>query len=149
MIYVRVEMWPKGSHARRYSLGEALIENLGGSKSKADYRVLLSKKGGFASSDEAMARMQVSHVWKEVLIPDFPRAYLGSWYLIASALQSACGKALARIGRRPGARVAERALDAALAEVRRQGGPDYLLTEARNEGLAVLRGDAKVKPRRA
>lgn len=97
MIYVRVEMWPKGSHARRYPLGEALIENRGGSKSKADYRVLLSKKGGFASSDEAMARMQVRYVWKDVLVRGFPRAYLGFWYLLACALLPACGKAVARL----------------------------------------------------
>lgn len=104
MIYVRVEMWPKGSHARRYPLGEALIENRSGGGSKADYRVLLSKKGGFASNEDATARMRVSHVWKEVLVPGFPRAYLGSWYLLASALQLACGRALARVGRRSGAK---------------------------------------------
>lgn len=97
-------MWPRGSHARRYSLGEALIENRGGSKSKADYRVLLSKKGGFASSDDAMARMRVSHVWKEVPVQGFPRAYLGFWYLLSAALLSVCGKALARAGRRSGAK---------------------------------------------
>jgi hypothetical protein len=31
----------------------------------------------------------------------------------------------------------EAGLDAALAEIRRQGGPDYLLVEAKNEGLRV------------
>lgn len=106
MIYVRVEMWPKGSHDHRYPLGEALIENRGGSKSKANYRVLLSKKGGFASSKNSMSQMRVNHVWKEVLVPGFPRAYLGSWYLLASALQSVCGKALARVGCKAGAKTA-------------------------------------------
>lgn len=33
----------------------------------------------------------------------------------------------------------EAGIDAALAEVRRQGGPDYLLLEARNDGLAAAR----------
>lgn len=90
-------MWPRGSHARRYLLGEALIENRGGGKSKADYRILFSKKGGFGSSEDSMSRIRVSHVWKEVLVPGFPRAYLGSWYLLACALLPACGKALSRL----------------------------------------------------
>ena len=33
----------------------------------------------------------------------------------------------------------EAALDAALGEVARQGGPDYLLKEARSEGLSAAR----------
>lgn len=104
MIYVRVEMWPKGSRERSYLLGEALVENKSGGGSKADYRVLLSKKGGFASGDRAMGLMRVGNVWKEVLVPSFPRAYLGFWYLLSVALLSVCGKALARIGRRSGAK---------------------------------------------
>lgn len=35
--------------------------------------------------------------------------------------------------------VAMRSVDSALAEVRRQGGPDYLLTEARGDGLATAK----------
>ncbi len=34
-------------------------------------------------------------------------------------------------------KIVEVAVDAALAEVRRQGGPEYLLTEARSQGLAA------------
>lgn len=36
-------------------------------------------------------------------------------------------------------KLVEVAIDAALAEVRRQGGPEYLLTEARSEGLAAAK----------
>lgn len=36
-------------------------------------------------------------------------------------------------------KIVEAAVDAALAEVRRQGGPEYLLTEARSEGLAAAK----------
>lgn len=35
--------------------------------------------------------------------------------------------------------IVEAALDAALGEVRRQGGPEYLLEEARNQGLGMAR----------
>lgn len=34
-------------------------------------------------------------------------------------------------------RAVERAVDVALGEVRRQGGPDYLLAEARRDGIAA------------
>lgn len=36
-------------------------------------------------------------------------------------------------------KILEVAVDAALGEVRRQGGPEYLLTEARSDGLAAGR----------
>jgi hypothetical protein len=36
-------------------------------------------------------------------------------------------------------KLVEVAVDAALAEVRRQGGPEYLLTEARSAGLAAAK----------
>lgn len=100
MIYVRVEMWPKGSRTRRRVLGEALIENRGGTESRADYRALFSKKGGFRASEEDMARMSVKNVWKETEVPGYPRSRIGFWYLLVCLLLLACGDIMEKVGLR-------------------------------------------------
>jgi len=93
VIYVRVEMWPKGSRARRYLLGEALIENRTGDGPSADYRAVLSKKGGFRSDERDMARVEVKNAWKDLSIPGFRRSRRGFWQLLHEALSAACRRA--------------------------------------------------------
>lgn len=48
MVYVRIEIWPGGRRSLARVLGEATITNDGtGSEDTGNYRVLLSKIGGF------------------------------------------------------------------------------------------------------
>ena len=91
MIYVRVEMWPRGSRAGRYLLGEALVENKTGGGPRADYRAVLSKKGGFRSEEREVASLEVKNAWKDVGVPGFRRSRLGFWHLLRAALDAACG----------------------------------------------------------
>lgn len=92
MIYVRVEMWPKGASERRYLLGEALVSNVGGTESVADYKAVLSKKGGFKSGEDSMACMDVKNVWKNAAVSGFQRSRRGFWQLLSEVLSSVCGE---------------------------------------------------------
>lgn len=57
MIYIRAEMWPKGDRTKARILGEATIENLGGgTRTKADYRTCISKRGGFKPTKEPLTK---------------------------------------------------------------------------------------------
>lgn len=83
MIYVRVEMWPKGSVADRRVLGEALVENVGGSRSRGDYRAWFSKRGGFkADSLEQVARFDVKNVWRKASLQGYARKSRVFWHLL-------------------------------------------------------------------
>ncbi len=49
MIYVRIELWPRGDRARARLLTEAVIANVGGAGGHANYDVRLSHEDrGFA-----------------------------------------------------------------------------------------------------
>ncbi len=97
MIYIRVEMWPKGDRKRARTLAEATVENLGGTKSRANYLARISKRSGFrvpkghAYSDPELARVcrpAPSSIWKETVVEAFPRSVRGAWDLLYRAL---CG----------------------------------------------------------
>lgn len=86
-------MWPRGSRARRYLLGEALVENRTGAGPRADYRALLSKKGGFRTDEGSMARVEVKNVWKDLSVLGFRRSRRGFWQLLHEVLSAACSRA--------------------------------------------------------
>lgn len=77
MIYIRVELWPGGSEARKSVLAEGTIANITGDGSHADYKFKLLGKnkspmsGGF--------------------VYDFPRTKLMAWDLLYRVLQEARG----------------------------------------------------------
>lgn len=99
MIYIRVEMWPKGDRKRAYLLTEATVENVQGLKTRADYLVRLSQRSGFKASakthaDPELARVcfpRQSSVWKETTVVSFPRAMRGVWDLLYRGLCSCVG----------------------------------------------------------
>lgn len=96
MIYLRAEMWPQGDRSKAYLLGEATIENVGGSATSADYDARFSKRSGFAlkKADQAEPRAEllrvlrplVSSVWKSTRVEGFPRSARGIWDLLYRAL---------------------------------------------------------------
>ena len=117
MIYLRVELWPKGDRSRATLLGEATIENTGGTKTKANYRARISKKRGFkpakkpkpAKGDPGLVevlnlvtqtkdaevlrvcRPASSSVWKETVVEAFPRSVRGVWDLLHRTLIGCVG----------------------------------------------------------
>lgn len=101
MMYLRVEMWPKGDRSKAYLLGEATIENVGGTATQANYDVRFSKRSGFSlkKADQAEPRAELlrvlrplaSSVWKSTRIEGFPRVARGVWDLLYRALVNTVG----------------------------------------------------------
>lgn len=90
MLYVKIELWPRGDASKAKTLGEALIANTGkGTWTSGSYNALVSKKGGFKSKQIDMQRMQPKHVLREASIDDFPRKRLNAWHLLARVLSKA------------------------------------------------------------
>lgn len=92
MIYIRIEMWPVGSLEQRRILGEAVIANIGGTKTLGNYEAILSKRGGFKSDEKSMSRMNVRNVWKKLEIHGFKRKQKGFWQLMTEVLVEVCKK---------------------------------------------------------
>lgn len=79
MIYVRVELWPKGDRSRPRLLGEGVIENVGGDKKLGTYRMSISKPAGVADPTQPRA----SECWKQDGLAGFARqSKLGAWDLL-------------------------------------------------------------------
>lgn len=99
MMYIRIEMWPKGDRKRANILAEATVENIGGTKTRAGYLARLSKRGGFKGpkgsyQDPELNRIckpAESSVWKSTEVHDFPRKALGIWDLLLRALHPLLG----------------------------------------------------------
>lgn len=99
MIYIRVEMWPKGDRRRAYLLSEATIENTGGKKTVASYLARISKRSGFkppegSYQDPELVRVcqpRRSSIWKETTVEAFPKGSRGVWDLLYRALCSCVG----------------------------------------------------------
>jgi len=82
VIYIRIELWPKGNRKGAMLLHEATIENLGtGSETRGNYLARLSKRSGFRApkglfSDAEAVRVlspTEASVWKSTELEDFPR----------------------------------------------------------------------------
>lgn len=84
MIYVRVELWPKGDRSRPRPMGEAVIENIGGNEARGNYRVSLSKPAGFTDPTQPRA----DECWKRGELEGFPRKSkrVGVWDLLLVVL---------------------------------------------------------------
>jgi len=82
MIYIRIEMWPKGDKTKARLLGEGQIANVGGTAANGNYTVKLLKSPEYAKT---------SGTWKSGHVEGFPRVRLGPWDLLLRALQSCVG----------------------------------------------------------
>lgn len=89
MIYVRLEMWPRGDRSRARLLHEGLIANVGGTETEGDYHALLSKGGGFKGDVEGLPRMEAKGVLRECRAVGFKRKRDSAWKLLARVLAAA------------------------------------------------------------
>ena len=85
MIYVRIEMWPKGDMSCARLLGEAKLCNEGGTNQVADYSVVLLKSPEYARAGN------VGKAWKRGEVKGFKRLKLGHWDLLFRALAATVG----------------------------------------------------------
>lgn len=95
MIYIRLEMWPRGDRKQSRLMGEATIANVGGTETRGNYVARISKRGGFKGSkaheDPELARVlcpKDSSVWKTTSLESFPRTILGAWDLLYRVLRA-------------------------------------------------------------
>lgn len=92
MIYIRIEMWPKGDNARARILQEGIIHNTGGDDATTgNYSFIFSRVGGFKTAVENMRRVAVKNILCDGLITDFPRKRLYAHDLLFRALRTAFG----------------------------------------------------------
>lgn len=82
MVYVRVELWPKGNKEHAQLLGEGYITNIAGTNECANYDVTLMKSPKYAKHPG---------VWKNGVVTRFPRLRLGPWDLLFRALRATVG----------------------------------------------------------
>ena len=76
MIVIKIELWPLGFESHKKELGRMLIDNIGGTRDRGDYRVRVLRKG---SKDKVMRTGEVK---------DYPRLSYNIWRLICRALKS-------------------------------------------------------------
>jgi hypothetical protein len=86
MLRITIELLPHGSEAKKRYLGTIEIANTGGTPTRGNYRVRLSK------------RDKPNQVWKEAQIANFPRRRLGAYDLLYRALAAVVGE---RNGKEP------------------------------------------------
>lgn len=104
MIYVRIELWPKGSGPAKV-LGEMTITNDGsGTEQDGNYTVKLSKFGGFVSRDDQPSLFaglaerlrciepKSTSVWKRGRVLGFDRIKRGPFDLLLLALEQVVGE---------------------------------------------------------
>ena len=81
MVYVRIELWPRGDQSRKRTLGEAHIFNTGdGTLEVSNYGFKLSKFGGFGPKG--------GNVWRKGTVHGFPRKKLGPWDLLQRVIEA-------------------------------------------------------------
>ncbi len=89
MIYVRMEMWPKGNRERARLLGELLICNTGaGTPSRGTYHYALSKRGGFSKRSD-LPTMNTWNALARGTVSNFPRKAKLCWDLLKFVLGKA------------------------------------------------------------
>jgi len=79
MLKITLELLPKGSEANKRHLGTIEIANTGGTLTRGNYRVRLSKRG------------KPNQIWKEGEIISFPRKRRGAYDLLYRALAAVVG----------------------------------------------------------
>lgn len=85
MLYIRIEMWPRGEKSRARLLGEATISNEGGTADSGNYSVVLLKSPEYAATEN------VGKPWRKGSVQGFPRLRLGPWDLLFRALRDTVG----------------------------------------------------------
>lgn len=96
MLYIRVELWPRGDRSRSKVLGEAVIANVGGTATVGNYAANLSRRGGFKARKEDDGTFRVtlprsSSIWKQTTVEGFKRRRFGPWDLLYRVLKSVVG----------------------------------------------------------
>ncbi len=91
MIYVKIELWPRGDNCRPRLLHEALIWNSGGTASRGLYEFRVSKQGGFRSQPCDLRRGFAKNVLRGGKVSDFPRKRLYAVDLLLRALAMCLG----------------------------------------------------------
>lgn len=82
MIYVRIELWPKGDKTRAKLLGEATIKNDG-----AQHKRTAGQRGSYwADFWTGAGREKGSRSFRIAYVNDFPRKSLLVWDLLMRAL---------------------------------------------------------------
>lgn len=82
MVYIRIELWPKGDGFKKRTLGEIFITNDGTAPAKSprgNYSYRVMKAGGSP------------HVYREGAVRDFPRKRLGAYDLLFRVLEDVFG----------------------------------------------------------
>jgi hypothetical protein len=79
MLYIRIELWPRGNKNRARVLHEGTICNEGSTATatRGNYSVVLCDRGGHSR-------------WKGFIM-GFPRKRLGAWELLRQALNAVLG----------------------------------------------------------
>lgn len=88
MIYVRIELWPRGNRERARVLGEGTIANTADAADRANfgnYNVNLMK------SPEYARPQNLGQTWRRGRVVNFPRKRLGPWDLLFRALAATVG----------------------------------------------------------
>jgi hypothetical protein len=68
MLYLRIELWPKGQRDKSRLLHEAVIANDGtGNANRGNYKAHLSRKGGFGKGSN-LPKMDCSNIWSRFLL---------------------------------------------------------------------------------
>ncbi len=75
MIVIRIELWPWGFESRKRELGRMLIDNVGGTNKRGDYRVRVLRKGS------------ETKVLREGEVMNYPRLSYNIWRLVCRALK--------------------------------------------------------------
>ena len=89
MIYVRMEMWPRGNRSRARLLGELLIHNNGtGTTSRGNYNYIMSKRGGFGKQSN-LPSMKTTNTLTWGGVANFPRKAKRAWDLLKLVLEVA------------------------------------------------------------
>lgn len=83
MICLRIEMWPKGDHTKKYDLAAIVISNEGGNANTADYQYAISHqintdRGKYWTGYEQFVKEVFSigtspNIWKKGIVEGFYR----------------------------------------------------------------------------
>lgn len=79
MLRITLELLPHGDQSRKRHLGTIEISNVGGTPTRGNYRVRLSKRG------------KPNQLWKEGKVTEFPRKRLRPYDLLYRALMATVG----------------------------------------------------------
>jgi hypothetical protein len=92
VIYVRLELWPRGRRERARLLGEATIANVGGGAEVASYDFVLLKSPEYSRTPGDPLNPTARTTWRKGQVRGFRRLKLGPWDLLLRCLMAAVGR---------------------------------------------------------